>query len=104
MWTNSNELLEHALRELKDAIANNKQEVEIILQDDFKGDINKVIQLVTNLEIRKLTEILRKEFPDYIIKSVTDKSKSFELVKCRMRKPCEFAYPIVWRLTLQKKA
>ena len=108
MWTNSNELLEHALRELHKAMENNKQEVVILLKNAFIGDDAKMREVGEQLEIRAITGKIREKFSNYEIKSTIGLKGNFSCAVSfgNMGKieSCVFAYPLEWHLTLRKKA
>ena len=64
MWTNSNELLEHALRELQ----NNKQEIEIVLDSNsIKGDILAIRRIRKKLRINKIIKIVNNDIFSFIL-------------------------------------
>ena len=102
MWKNSTELLDYALRELQVAIYNGKKEVEIVLKEHCKKDIEQVKEIDNRLEIQTLTEMLREKFYNYDIKSVVGLGHLNFAIK-HMDTPCDLFYPIVWKLILQKK-
>lgn len=95
---NSNELLDYALRELQVAANTNKKSIEIILLQDFNGDIK---ELCDTLKIKEITEKLRAEFNDYTIKSRVVR-RNFSALITYVNGPCDLLYQVVWVLTLQK--
>lgn len=103
MWQNSSELLNYAFRELQLAVEDGKQEVEIVLHKTFENDSNKIKKFSDNLKIKTITEKLSKEFGNYDIRSEVFTKRNFSFVLSHMDAPCDFFYPLVWKLTLQKK-
>ena len=103
MFRNSTELLEYALRELQVAIAEERKEVEITLNDAFSGDINEVFKLSRNLEVMAVAELLRKVYNEYYIKSIIGPKVTSEITIKFPQLPAKTYYPIVWKLILQKK-
>ena len=103
MFKNSNELLEYALRELQVAVKENKSQVEILLEEYFPNDTNKVREYCDELEIKTITEILREEFKNYYIRSTVESKGDLKAVLTFAEGPCKIFYTIVWTLTLRKK-
>lgn len=103
MWQNSTELLEYALRELQVAVKDNRQEVRIVLREGFDGDLDEIREICDRLEIKVITDRLRKEFTDYNIKSVVGKEGHLKMILSFENGPCDIYYPLVWTLTLRKK-
>lgn len=98
MWQDSNELLDYALRELEVAINNQKYQLEIILNSNFPNDTNLMQRYCNNLRIKKNTELLRKKYKNYDIKSTVSLKSSF--AKANLSKTFS---PLVWKLTLQRR-
>lgn len=70
MRKKSKKLLDMALRELHTAIKEGKEEVEITLEKDSSGTKEAAQCVSDKYEIKKLTELIRKEFAAYEVKSV----------------------------------
>lgn len=102
MFKNSNELLDYALRELEVAVANNKMEVKIVLDENFQGDKNEIYKFVDKLDIKTITQTLREKFNNYDVKSIVN-TDFFNVIITYKNAPCAFVYPLVWTLTLKKK-
>lgn len=106
MFSNSIDLLDYALRELQVAVKKKKknQKVVIVLKQHYsKDDINKIKQYCDRYEIKEITELLREEFKEYDIKS-TVRLGSLTGVVTFSKGPCSLNYPLIWELTLRKKA
>jgi len=103
MWKNSTELFEYALRELRVAASTNKNYVEIVLHNALPNDPKKIKNFCDTFEIKKLTELLRKEFPDYDLKSQVA-TGTLSIILTFQKGPCNFNYILLWKLTLQPKA
>lgn len=104
MFRNSTELLDYALRELQVAVEQNKGTVEIKLEEYFQNAENKMRQFCNKFEIKTITELLREEFEDYDIKSIIELKGHLTGIITFSRGPCSLHYPLIWRLTLRKKA
>ena len=102
MWHSSNELLEHAFSECQEALTNSQNKVEIILDNCFSGDINKLFSLCDKLEIKKVVEILRIEFGAYDIKSFVS-PKSIPSIFSFVIDHSIVSSPLIWELTMEKK-
>jgi len=104
MFRNSTELLDYALRELQVAVEQNKEIVEIMLKEHFECNDNKTRSFCDKFEIKTITELLREEFEDYDIKSVVELKGYLTGIITFSNGPCSLNYPLVWILTLRKKA
>ena len=102
MWKNSTELLDYALREIKEAIKQERTKIRIVLEECYTDEREKVLQYCEKLELKTITEILREEFENYTIKSVVA-SEDLNAIITFKRAPCAIFYSLIWTLTLQKK-
>lgn len=105
MFKNSTELFEHAIRELQNAIENNNQEVEILLDKNFSNNSKKFGKFCKKFETQRITDVIREKFPDYEIKSVIFGRCNFMAITSFEKKPCNTvaSYSLIWKFTLQKK-
>lgn len=104
MWQNSNELLDYALRELKEAVSKNKSELEIVLKEQFVGCQDDIQQICKNLKIKVITKRLRKEFCNYDIRStVVEKRTSNNILIITYKTGCDLGLSIVWKLVISPK-
>lgn len=103
MFNNSIELLDYALRELQVAIKEDKKEVEIILSDAHEGKVNEIINLHEKLDVMVVAELLRMQYSDYSIKSIVGPKLTTQISIKLPQVPIMTYYPIVWKLSLQKK-
>ena len=105
MWRNSSELLDYAFRELQVAMEDDKQEVEIVLHEDFEDDLNKIKKLCDSLNIKTITNELREKFDNYAIRSEVFTKKNWEYILTYTLGNCSFCvrYPLVWKLTVAKR-
>ncbi|MDE5831122.1 MAG: hypothetical protein K2H53_05890 [Clostridia bacterium] len=101
-FKNSNELLDHALRELQTAVTENKQEVTIVLEEYFDGDSKAMLEIVEKLEIKSITERLREEFSDFSIKSRVECGHLSSIITFKTG-PCDIRYKLIWKLELIPK-
>ena len=103
MFKNSTELLQYALRELQVAIEEDKKEVEITLSSAFSRDVSEMTKVNQKLEIGIVAELLRKVYADYYIKSIIGPKLNSCITIKLPQVPNLTYYPIVWKLSLQKK-
>lgn len=103
MFRNSTELLDYALRELQVAIEENKKEVEITLSSAFSRDINEIAKVNQKFQISAVAEVLRNAYKDYYVKSIVGPEINSEITIKLPNVPAITYYPIVWKLSLQKK-
>ena len=105
MRKKSKELLDMALRELHTAIKEGKEEVEITLEKDSSGTKEAAQCVSDKYEIKKLTELIRKEFVDYEVKSVIYSELNKLSIVTFEKGPCRKTalYSLKWKLSLQKK-
>ena len=105
MRRKSKELLDMALRELHTAIKEVKEEVEITLEKDFDGTQKAAEHFSKKYETKKLTELIRKEFADYEVKSIIYGKPNYLAIVCFSNKSCTNAasYSLIWKLSLQEK-
>ena len=103
MFKNSTELLDHAVREVKEAVDNNAPEVVILLKEHFQNSTSEVQKYCDALEVKTITEILREEFKDYDIKSSVEIEGDLKGIITFEKGPCMLFYPLVWNLILHKK-
>lgn len=105
MQKKSNKLLDIALRELKTAIEENKKEVEITLVEKFSGNKEKAEKISKKYEMKSITEILRRKFKGYEIKSEIYKKLNLLAITSFKNKPCAtvVSYLLVWKLSFWKK-
>lgn len=103
MFNDSNELLDHALRELQLAVEEEMTEVEIVLSYANEGKVNKIMNSHEKLNVMKVTELLRLQYPEYYIKSIVGPKLTKQMVIEIPKISKVIYYPIVWRLSLQKK-
>ncbi|MBR5227268.1 MAG: hypothetical protein IKV94_01345 [Clostridia bacterium] len=59
MWQNSSELLNYVLRRTQVAIGDGEKEIQIVLKEHCKKDVNEIREVDTKLDNHTLTEILR---------------------------------------------
>ena len=104
MWQNSIELLEYALRELQTAVESNKTSVEIMLDEYFLGDMERIKEIVDNLKLKEITATLLEKFNDYEIKSRVGQDGCFKAILTFKNAPCAIFYPLKWNLILKIKA
>lgn len=74
------------------------------MKDTFPNDSNRVREFCEKLEIKTITEMLREEYKNYDIKSVVQSKGFLKGIITFNRGPCSLHYPLVWVLTLRKKA
>ena len=105
MRKKSKELLDMALRELHTAIKEEKEEVKITLEKDSSGTQKAAEHASNKYEIKKLTELIRKEFADYEVKSVIYSELNNLAIISFKNSPCKkyASYSLKWKLSLQKK-
>jgi len=103
MLKNSTEFLDYALRELQVAIEEDKKEVEIILSDAHESKVNEIINLHEKLNVMVVAELLRMQYPDYSIKSIVWPKLTTQIAIKIPKVQTITYYPIVWKLSLQKK-
>ena len=105
MRKKSKELLDMALRELHTAIKEGKEEVEITLEKDSSGTKEAAKCVSNKYELKKLTELIRKEFVDYEVKSVIYGELNKLSIITFEKGPCKkcASYSLKWKLSLQKK-
>lgn len=105
MRRKSKELLDMALRELHTAIKEGKEEVKITLQENSSGTQKEAERVSKKYEIKELTELIRKEFADYEVKSVIYSNLDNLAIISFKNSPCKkfTTYSLKWKLSLQKK-
>ena len=105
MRKKSKELLDMALRELHTAINEGKEEVELVLREDFTGDQKKIQEFSDKYELKKVTEKLREEFANYELKSVICAEPNFMAFVCFEKGPCKKVAnrSLRWKLSLRAK-
>jgi len=99
----SNELMEFARSRIKMAIEKKEWEVEIILSESFPNDTIEVQKHCETLQLKNITEALRKEFNNYNIKSIVKSKGNLTTILTFKKGPCALFYPLVWCLSLQEK-
>ena len=55
------------------------------------------------LQLKNITETLRKEFNNYDIRSIVKSKGDLNIILTYQKSPCVLYYPLVWSLTLQEK-
>ena len=89
----------HALRGIKKTLAIGDNNVKIELSSKCRSeDIKKYIKY---FELKKLTKLIRKKFPDYNVKSQVKGDLILGIKK--MDLPCTLFYKLNWNLIFEKK-
>ena len=102
MFKNSIELLDHAVREVREAVDKSVPEVVIFLEKHFRNSTSEIKKYCDNLEVKTITEILREEFNNYNIESIVEIGDLTGVITFE-KGPCALYYPLVWNLILHKK-
>lgn len=103
MFESSNELLDYALQKLQVAVESNQKEVNIVLDEYFKGEKKEIKKFANQLDIKTITQMLREKFSDYDVKSIVGTESKFNAIITYKTAPCDIFHCLVWILTLQKK-
>ena len=95
-------LYDHAYHAVHEAMNRNQYMTEIILDEQFSGDYNKLKTVCETLEIERITNELRSSFNKYHIESKVEK-KQVNFVLSYKTLSSYVDDPLVWEIKWRKK-